>query len=203
MPALDALPRFHLAGLNEIVYAPIPQVSYPSLKLCFPDRRLAEFDQQARAIYVYRLAAPEEFRHVLYHEIGHFVFFLVIGSKVKKTWVTELFPGSATATVYGAESAAEGFAETYALYAREAERLRDLPLKQAFMREQVFSGRLVTLKAEGMEATRALSVKRVLKANAHRALSRRSCATRPDPRSRSPHIPRAVAAPAPAFAAPG
>jgi hypothetical protein len=144
---LDALPQFHLAGLNEIVYAPVPDVSYPSLGFRFPDRTVAEFDQQARAIFVYRLPELALFRHVLYHEVGHFVFFLVISSKVKKTWVTEIFPQSVSTTDYGAESAAEDFAETYALYARDAELLQEFPRKRAFMREQVFSGRVVTLKA--------------------------------------------------------
>jgi hypothetical protein len=40
------------------------------------------------------------FFHMLYHKIGHFVFYLVIGSRVKKRWVARIYPGSSCVTRY-------------------------------------------------------------------------------------------------------
>jgi len=84
---------------------------------------------------------------MLHHEIGHFVFFLVIGSRVKKRWVTELVPGSSCVSAYARMNPWEDFAETYAYYALHPRILEQtLPEKYAFMRERVFSGSPETLK---------------------------------------------------------
>jgi Mlc titration factor MtfA (ptsG expression regulator) len=75
------------------------------------------------------------------------VFFLAIASRVKKRWVTELFPGSACVTAYGGKNPWEDFAETYAYYALDPQLLQSrLPEKHAFMRDCVFSGDPETLK---------------------------------------------------------
>src|SRR5712691_1585081 len=59
-----------------------------------------EFVQRERRIFVYGFDSAAMFFQMLHHEVGHFVFFLVIGSRVKKRWVTELFPGSPCVTDY-------------------------------------------------------------------------------------------------------
>ena len=41
----------------------------------------------------------EEFRHVIYHEIGHHVFYCIITGAVRKKWVTEIYPGTPTITL--------------------------------------------------------------------------------------------------------
>jgi hypothetical protein len=147
--AVDALPAFHLEGLREIVYLPEYGWAASALScLAVPGGEpKAEFVQRERRIFVYGFATPELFFHLLYHEIGHFVFFLVLGSQVKKRWVTELFPGSACVSAYGGLNASEDFAETYAYHLLDRELLeRVYPEKHAFMRDQVFSGRPGTLK---------------------------------------------------------
>ncbi len=140
--AIDVLPNHHLAGLREIVYAPDwPQQTPP--RLGSPH---AQFIQRERRIVFYRMGSSDLFHHVLYHEIGHFVYFLAISSTVKKQWVTQIFPHSACVTAYAEQSASEDFAETYAVYLLDPTALKDLPQKEAFMRECVFSGRPETLK---------------------------------------------------------
>jgi hypothetical protein len=94
----------------------------------------------------HRLGPSVLFHHVLYHEIGHFVFYFAIGSNIKKLWVTEIFPHSNCVTAYAEQSASEDFAETYAAYLRDPAALKDLPQKEVFMRECVFSGRPETMK---------------------------------------------------------
>jgi hypothetical protein len=147
--SVDRLPDFHLQGLREIAYLPeytqeAGMLSYPAYPRCSPK---GEFVQTERRIYVYGVDSPAMFSHMLHHEIGHFVFFLVIGSRVKKTWVTELSPGSSCVTPYAGRNPWEDFAETYAYYVLQPRVLeKKLPEKHAFMRDCVFSGDPWTLK---------------------------------------------------------
>src|SRR5258708_6788865 len=141
--AVDPLPGFHLEGLREIVYlpgyAPASSVYFcPGLPRAEPK---GEFVQRERRIFVYAFDSAEMFFQMLHHEIGHFVFFLAIGSAVKKCWVTDLSPGSRCVTPYASVNPWEDFAETYAYYALQPRRLEEAsPEKHAFMRDCVFSG---------------------------------------------------------------
>jgi len=142
--ALDVLPDFHLEGLREILYSP------ESLATDFYSARpwgsrKGEFKQRERRIFFYDFDTPSLFYQILYHEIGHFVFFLIVNSKLKKRWVTEIFPRSECISSYGALNASEDFAETYACYVRDPDSLKCLLGKYAFMLD-VFSGKPQTLK---------------------------------------------------------
>jgi len=146
--AIDLLPGFHLEGLREIVYlpehAPASALFCPVLPRGEPK---GEFVQRERRIFVYGFDSAAMFFRMLHHEIGHFVFFLVIGSAVKKCWVTEVFPGSPCVTAYASVNPWEDFAETYAHYVLHPRLLEtEFPEKHAFMRERVFSGSPETLK---------------------------------------------------------
>lgn len=146
--ALDRLPAFHLAGLREIAYLTQAQVR---IEQCFlPNAawtgQRGKFDQSRRRIALYGIDEAALFLHVLYHEIGHFVFFLVISSTVKKRWVTCVSGRSPYPSAYAATSAAEDFAETYACFLLTPQRLDAMPEKYRFMREQVFSGASGTRK---------------------------------------------------------
>jgi hypothetical protein len=147
--SIDLVPSFHLEGLREIVYLPEYARAATALACSGMPRSepKGEFVQRERRIFVYAFDSSALFFQMLYHEIGHFVFYLVIGSRVKKRWVTELFPDSYCVTQYAALNAREDFAETYAFYLRHPEVLeREFPEKHAFMRDYVFSGRPGTLK---------------------------------------------------------
>ena len=147
--SIDRLPDFHLSGLREIAYAPeggidAAPLPYPVYPRCEPK---GEFVQAERRIYVYGFDGPEMFFHMLHHEIGHFVFFLVLSSAVKKLWVTDLFRAAPWVTAYAATSPSEDFAESYAYYVLHPRALqRESPDKHAFMRDCVFSGHPATLK---------------------------------------------------------
>ena len=149
MAALDLLPNHHIEGLREIVYAPfgLPGEAWPRYRSRASGHRKGEFRQKERRIVLYEIDSLDLLLHVLHHEIGHFVFFLALNSRVKKRWVTEIFPGSLCITRYGALNASEDFAETYACYARQPDSLQQqLPAKFDFMRDWVFSGKAETLK---------------------------------------------------------
>jgi hypothetical protein len=146
--AIDLLPAFHLEGLREIVYAPDwnPTLTPDPCSPRPPGQVKGEFRQRERRIIFFDFDSADLFYQVLYHEIGHFVFFLALNSKVKKHWVTEIYPRSACITPYGTVNASEDFAETYACYVRDPEALKQLPEKYAFMRDCIFSGDPATLK---------------------------------------------------------
>ncbi len=141
--AIDILPCFHLEGLREIVYA--PEWLENNTPRSWGNKK-GEFRQKERKIIFFDFDHAGLFHQILYHEIGHFVFFLTLNSKVKKQWVTEIFPNSDCITPYGAMNASEDFAESYASYVRNPDALKQLPIKFAFMRDRVFSGKADTLK---------------------------------------------------------
>jgi hypothetical protein len=140
--AIDVLPAMHLQGLREINYSPDDGF----LRSQGTRPPYAEFIQRKRAIVFYELGSFDLFHHILYHEIGHFVFFLILSSTAKKHWVTMIYPSSDCATAYGTLNASEDFAETYACYVRDADSLKRFPEKLTFMRDVVFSGLPETLK---------------------------------------------------------
>lgn len=151
--ALDPLPAFHLEGLQEIAFEPwgMPGAASESLLPAGLRQRVrGEFVQQQRRIVLYALDSPAAALHVLLHEIGHHVFFLALNSRVKKRWVTQIYPHSPCATDYGARNACEDFSESYALYQTDPQRLvRLVPEKHAFMRDWVFTGRPDARKERG------------------------------------------------------
>jgi len=147
--AIDRVPSFHLEGLREIVY--LPEFAQAAAALPCPVmphfEPKGEFVQRERRIFVYAFDSPGLLHQMLYHEIGHFVFFLVLGSRVKKRWVTEIFPDSRCVTGYARVNPWEDFAETYAYYLLHRNFLKNaLPQKLAFMRDCVFSGKPDSLK---------------------------------------------------------
>ncbi len=145
--AVDRLPSFHLEGLREICYLTPAEAAEELADLPgeHTDRK-AEFVQRERRILMYGFESRALFYHVLYHEIGHYVYFLVISSALKQQWVTQTYPKSVCVTPYGTFSASEDFAETYACYVRDPEKLKAIPEKYSFMHHLVFSGQPVTLK---------------------------------------------------------
>jgi len=151
--AIDVLPDFHLEGLREISY--LTEIESAEVLACLPNHRLSDrkaaFVQNERKIVIYGFDSRSLFYQVLYHEIGHYVYYLIISSTLKKHWVTQTYPDSVCVTPYAATSASEDFAETYACYIREPEKLKAIPEKYSFMHHLVFSGDPITLKERNKE----------------------------------------------------
>jgi len=142
--AIRCVPRFHLAGLNEIVFDPDEAGSHESGIWAF-------YCQARRRICFLRLPKLTLFRHVLYHEIGHHVFALVISSKVKTLWVNRVALETPSVSAYGATNPQEDFAEAYAMYLTPTLEISTAAkAKLSFFRQLVFSGDLWTLKEKNM-----------------------------------------------------
>jgi hypothetical protein len=140
--AVGRVPNQHLQGLRGIVYDP-DRVTQELMS--FPEwwrfRVKGAFFQSERCIVVYDFATKARFEHILYHEIGHYVFQFVLDSFRKKHWVTQLYPASRYVTEVASRNASEDFAETYAIYLCEPKRLLQIPKKHAFIRGDVFEPR--------------------------------------------------------------
>jgi hypothetical protein len=138
--AVDRVPNHQLEGLRGIIYDP-ERVTQELTPIPEPWRFRIKgaFFQSQRCIVVYDFANRERFEHILFHEIGHYVFQYILDSFKRKRWVTELYPESRHVTPVASRNANEDFAESYATFLLEPERLLQIPKKHAFMRGDVFS----------------------------------------------------------------
>lgn len=148
--AIDHLPDAHLEGLDEIRYDPLREMQNllsSLLKRSHLNRFQAEFVQVTRAVIIYEIPSASYFFHILYHEIGHHVYFRIIDSSLKKEWVRQIYPRSGHITKYASRNAAEDFAECYAFYILDPERLQNHSEKYWFLKEKVFKN----FKAQRLE----------------------------------------------------
>jgi hypothetical protein len=139
--AVDRVPNHQLDGLRGIVYDP-DRVTQELTPIPEPWRFRIKgaFFVSERCIVVYDFENRSRFEHILYHEIGHYVFQYILDSFKRKRWVTELYPTSRYVTPVASRNANEDFAESYATFLSEPERLLQIPGKHAFMRRDVFEG---------------------------------------------------------------
>ena len=138
--AVDRVPNQQLEGLRGIVYDP-DRATQELAPLPEPWRFRVKgaFFKSERCVVVYEFKDRSRFEHILFHEIGHYVFQYILDSFKRKRWVTELYPASHHVSAVASRNANEDFAESYATFLLEPERLLQIPKKHAFMRGDVFS----------------------------------------------------------------
>jgi hypothetical protein len=134
---VEIVPDWHLQALSSIRFTPLRPGAEGRTALTASGR----YHLDSRSIEVHRFSTKEQFHRMLFHEIGHVVYFTVLDSVQKKKWVTELYPGSRFVTAYAARNASEDFAECYRCYVLEVGELARIPGKFDFMRREVFRGR--------------------------------------------------------------
>jgi len=137
--AIDALPRYHLSGIEEIRYQTshlyAPKDGEPFYT---PRFSKAVFVQNDKIILIHQFKDLAEFHHVIYHEIGHHVFYRIINGATRKMWVTDIYPTSRPITKYGDKNASEDFAECYAHFMTNPKLLNVIAKKYQFMRNRIF-----------------------------------------------------------------
>ena len=138
--AIDVLPAFHLEKLRSIEYDPIWNVGdeldyYESRSSLAAAGKYVLAD---KTILMHKFINKPLFYRMLYHEIGHYVFYNAIGGDLKKEWVTRLYPGNPYITQYASRNGSEDFAECYASYILEPGKLMHIIEKFSFMKHQVF-----------------------------------------------------------------
>lgn len=134
---IELIPNHHLNRLDEINYDPfrvIPRVLNQtisrSIKGCYIER--------LRTIALFEFSSSAELLHILFHEIGHHVYYRIIDSTVKKEWVTKICRNAGHISRYSAVNASEDFAECYANYVLSPEELKKIELKYNYMASRVF-----------------------------------------------------------------
>lgn len=133
---VTSIPLNHLAGLLEISYQPVAQALYPGLSrahLCD-----AEYIQELRKIIIYKAADKTTLKHIIAHEVGHYVFQHIIEQSLRYTWTNQISPRANYVTKYAQTNASEDFAECYAIYLWDESTLRNIPLKHQFFQTHIF-----------------------------------------------------------------
>lgn len=130
--AITALPTEHIKRLKTIKYDPNKNIAF-LLRHQRVGPQLGEYLGSFESIVIYAFADKTEGLHVLFHEIGHHVYFRFISSQMKKKWVTEIYRKEPGVTDLGCRNACEDFAEAYALYVRQPKQLIHFPQKYEFI----------------------------------------------------------------------
>lgn len=139
---INRIPSHHLAGLKEICYDPYQDTL---AKLDADPRQpiktnaMGMYLQGYRTIAVYKFNSEKELFKTLFHELGHYVYYTIIGSVVKKKWVTEAHCVKQYVTRYASRNASEDFAECYAEFLLNPANLQRIPKKYNFIRTEVFN----------------------------------------------------------------
>lgn len=145
--AVDTLPSHHLSGIREIRFQEDHTYinEYGEETLTTPKTTKAAFIQSDQVILMHTFGNYEEFLHILFHEIGHHVFYRIINGFQRKHWVTRIHPNSTVITAYAGLNASEDFAESYARFLLDPKQLHKLTKKYNFIRDEIFSGVSVNL----------------------------------------------------------
>lgn len=145
--AVRRLPKSHYANIQAIRYDPkrtlATAVSALQNRPSSPRTSgffYHEHEYGLSVIVLFRFRSRKEFHHILYHEIGHFVFLKVLQQGLRDEWFS-LRRGEKRCVSHEARrNAREDFAETYAYYCTTPVRLSTVPRKRAFIRDSVFQG---------------------------------------------------------------
>ncbi|WP_144394456.1 hypothetical protein [Pleionea sediminis] len=127
------LPVKHIEKIQVIKYDPNKNISF-LLRHQRVGPQLGEYLLGYNSIVIYRFTSRSECFHVLFHEIGHHVYFKSISSFKKKEWVTQVYRSENGVSELGQRNACEDFAEAYAFYLTNPEHLKSFPRKYAFIR---------------------------------------------------------------------
>lgn len=135
---LTTLPFNHLKGLQSVVYS--PTYEFNRLGINVPASCQGAFYPDYRSVVIHKELSIEQFKHVLFHEVGHYVFHTKIGSYLKKEWVTKISRSQEYISDYARTNCSEDFSECYSFFAQKKfDKFTPFPDKLSFMRYKVFN----------------------------------------------------------------
>lgn len=143
--AVRTLPYRHVNGIQVIRYDPrraIPTtLSYMGNQVPMVSSRGMFFhDKDTSVIVLFQFESTGSFYHVLFHEIGHYVFLKYLTQQQRDRWMYGIRQDERSyVTPYAQRNSREDFAETYAVFCTSGGRLRSFPKRSEFMNRQVFS----------------------------------------------------------------
>ncbi|MCW8877909.1 MAG: hypothetical protein OQK51_12730 [Kangiellaceae bacterium] len=130
--ALTSLPTDHIKRLKVVKFDPAKNISF-LLRHQRVGPQIGEYLTSFESVVIYKFKDKPEGMHVLFHEIGHHVYFKHITSQAKKKWVTKIYKDEPAVTTLGQKNACEDFAEAYALYKTRPEYLKTFAKKYYFI----------------------------------------------------------------------
>ncbi len=142
--ALLKLPELHLRGIKVVRYDPLRVIATSMTWLMDesirPGTRGSYYQtENFSAIVVWKFKSTAEFHHILYHEIGHYVFMQMLQQPARDNWMYQIRKNEPqTVSSYAKKNSREDFAETYAAFTNNNPSLSACPLRKAFMKEVVF-----------------------------------------------------------------
>ena len=143
---VQRLPPSHYSGIRAIRYDPhrtlatnlsfVQQKSYSQRT-----KGLYYHEQELSVIIIFQFKTMAQFYHILYHEIGHYVFLRALTQEQRNKWFYSIRPREQKCISDQArQNSREDFAETYAYYCTASSHLQVVPYKATFFRDIVFSG---------------------------------------------------------------
>ena len=142
--ALLKLPELHLRGIKVVRYDPNRTIANTMTWLMdepLSPQTMGSYYQTENlsAIVVWKFNSRHEFYHILYHEIGHYVFLKTLRQPHRDHWMKVIRPGeSQRVSEYAGKNSREDFAETYAAYLNKEPELNNCPMRRDFMENVVF-----------------------------------------------------------------
>lgn len=146
---LEMLPKHLLSGLAHIRYLSRALVPSTTTWVSAPGNVSLSgvYSQEDRTILIQAVHSRTKLFHVLFHELGHHIYFALLDSVEKKHWVVDIWGSEDPVSEYGKRNAAEDFAELFALYLQGTSLLIDRPIKTRFLRETLLRSKVVPLEA--------------------------------------------------------
>ena len=137
---LNQLPARHLSGLDSITVFPN---SNRRVKAAYRVKKAPswweKYVETSRRIEIYGVSTEDMFYWSMLHELGHFVMDMKLRSSDKKHWVVECHHQRGAVSEYAKRNAQEDFAETYACFLIDPERLLVSDSKRySYMKNIVF-----------------------------------------------------------------
>lgn len=142
--ALLKLPELHLRGIKVVRYDPNRVIATSMTWLMdepmAPGTRGSYYQtDNFSAVVVWKFNSKAEFYHILYHEVGHYVFMQTLQQPTRNQWMYDIRKQEPqTVSQYAKKNSREDFAESYAAFATQQSSLNACPMRRAFMATKVF-----------------------------------------------------------------
>ena len=132
------LPDSHTRGIglirydpNRLVHSAINQYLEP-----VPGSVRGSFyhSETMQAVILWRFDSAVEFYHILYHEVGHYVFMKTLSQQQRDAWLYDIRKKEkVTVSSYACANAKEDFSECYASWFTQPDVLRRCPMRCQFL----------------------------------------------------------------------
>lgn len=142
--ALVALPELHLRGVKVVRYDPnriiATTMNWLTDEPISPGTRGGYYQtENMSAIVVWKFNSRKEFFHILYHEIGHYVFMKTLRQPQRDQWMYEVRQREPqTVSASAKKNSREDFSESYSAWVNKNPSLDGCPLRKSFMSRVVF-----------------------------------------------------------------